>query len=104
MCRPGSDGGEADDAATTDGGRPAVAGAGGELHGKTHSQTQTIAILEGKFQYFFRPGLSVCGSSENFALASSVVIGGGFQGNFNFHKSFQTLVSDYDRGSTSGAT
>ena len=33
--RPCYDGGEADDAATTDGGRPAVAGAGGELHGKT---------------------------------------------------------------------
>lgn len=32
---PCYDGGEADDAATTDGGRPAVAGAGGELHGKT---------------------------------------------------------------------
>lgn len=31
--RPGSDGGEADDAAAADGGRPAVAGAGGELHG-----------------------------------------------------------------------
>lgn len=52
MCRPCSDGGEADDAATTDGGRPAVAGAGGDLHGKTQSQTQTIATLEGKFQYF----------------------------------------------------
>lgn len=33
MWRPGYDGREADDAATTDGGRPAVAGAGGELHG-----------------------------------------------------------------------
>ena len=33
MWRPGYDGGEADDAAATDGGRPAVAGAGGELHG-----------------------------------------------------------------------
>lgn len=33
LWRPGCDGGEADDAATTDGGRPAVAGAGGELHG-----------------------------------------------------------------------
>lgn len=33
MCRPGYDGGETDDAATTDGGRPTVAGAGGELHG-----------------------------------------------------------------------
>lgn len=31
--RPGPDGGEADDAAAADGGRPAVAGAGGELHG-----------------------------------------------------------------------
>lgn len=36
MCRPGTDGGEADDAAAADGGRPAVAGAGGELHGNTH--------------------------------------------------------------------
>lgn len=35
MCRPGYDGGEADDAAATDGGRSAVAGAGGELHGNT---------------------------------------------------------------------
>lgn len=35
MCRPCSNGGEAHDAATTDGGRPAVAGAGGELHGNT---------------------------------------------------------------------
>ena len=33
MCRPGYDGGETDDAATTDGGRPAVDGAGGELYG-----------------------------------------------------------------------
>lgn len=29
----GSDGGETDDAAAADGGRPAVVGAGGELHG-----------------------------------------------------------------------
>lgn len=33
MCGPCYDGGEADDAAAADGGRPAVAGAGGELHG-----------------------------------------------------------------------
>lgn len=33
MCGPGSDGGEADDSAAADGGWPAVAGAGGELHG-----------------------------------------------------------------------
>lgn len=32
--QPGSDGGEADDAAAADGGRPAVVGAGGELHGR----------------------------------------------------------------------
>lgn len=38
MCRPRYDGGEADDAAATDGGRPAVAGAGGELHGNTQTQ------------------------------------------------------------------
>lgn len=36
-----SDGGETDDAATTDGGRPAVVGAGGELHGiHTHNITE----------------------------------------------------------------
>lgn len=39
MCSTGKwpcyDGREADDAAATDGGWPAVAGAGGELHGKT---------------------------------------------------------------------
>lgn len=45
MCRPCYDGGEADDAATTDGGRPAVAGAGGKLHGKTHTQTQRYLYI-----------------------------------------------------------
>lgn len=34
---PGSDGGQADDAAAADGGRPAVAGAGGESHGNSNS-------------------------------------------------------------------
>lgn len=38
--RPGPDGGEADDAAAADGGRPAVARAGGELHGKINSFVQ----------------------------------------------------------------
>lgn len=35
MCEPGADGGETDDAAAADGGRPAMAGAGGELHGES---------------------------------------------------------------------
>lgn len=48
MCWPGYDGGEADDAATTDGGRPAVAGAGGELHGSsnTHRDIHTQAAFQ----------------------------------------------------------
>lgn len=41
---PDSDGGETDDAATTDGGRPAVVGAGGELHG-IHTHTHNITEL-----------------------------------------------------------
>lgn len=43
--RPGSDGGETDDAATTDGGRPAMAGAGGELHGIQTLQTFIHKLL-----------------------------------------------------------
>lgn len=54
---PGSDGGETDDAATTDGGWPEVAGTGGELHGK-----QTDILI---YELLF-PGQSVYGTPSLF--------------------------------------
>lgn len=50
MCWPCADGGEADDAAATDGGWPAVAWAGGELHGNnTHANTEIFIFKHNQF-------------------------------------------------------